>query len=410
MLSLELTKGVAGAIPIAIVPFSDNVNADPAVIVANDLQNSGRFRVVSGNALTSFPNSAREVDIKYFRRLGTNNVVIGRLKSTGPDQYQLQMQLLDVYSGKNNATVMTTKDYNFIARDLRAVAHRISDVIYQQITGTRGVFSTKLAYVVIKRDSTNARYTLEIADQDGFNPRTLLVSYEPIMSPAWSPDGKKLAYVSFEKRHASIYIQDVASGSRRLISSYPGINGAPAWSPDGRKLAVVLSKSGSPNVYVLDVASGSLKQLTHDFYINTEPSWSPSGKTLLFTSNRGGNPQIYQMNLASGAIKRLTYDGDYNARGAYTRDGNGVTMIHRVGGVYNIGLLDLDSGRILVLTNSRNDSTSPSVAPNGSMVLYDTYVGNRSLLGMVSADAKVQLALPARDGDAQDPAWSPFLS
>ena len=205
-------------------------------------------------------------------------------------------------------------------------------------------------------------------------------------------------------------MQNVLTGSRRLLSNYPGVNNAPAWSPDGKKLAVVLSKSGALNIYIMDIASAHLTQLTQDFYINTEPAWSQDGKSLLFTSNKSGHPQIYLANLANNSISRMTYDGDYNARASFTNDGKHVAMIHRVSDVYNIAILDLDSGRVRVLNSAKVDSSSPSIAPNGSMVLYDTIASGKNVLGMVSADGRVQLTLPARDGDAQDPAWSPFLS
>lgn len=412
ILSMELTQGVSGAIPIAVVPFGNQSDAPQALstIVNNDLQNSGRFKVVDRSALNQFPTDANHISTDYFKSLGTENVVVGDIKSIGNDQYQVNFQLVDIFKGKGASSVVVSKKYTVPASQLRDVAHHISDVVYQQMTGTRGVFSTKLAYVVVKRQQPGyARYVLEVADQDGYNPRPLLDSPEPVMSPSWSPNGKQVAYVSFENRHAAIYLQDLASGGRRLLSEFPGINGAPAWSPDGRKLALVLSKSGSPNIYVMDIGSRSLKQITNDYYINTEPSWSMDGKSLLFTSNRGGkNPQIYQVNLASRAISRLSYDGDYNARASYTPDGNHVVMIHRVSGVYHIAILDLDSGTTRVLTPSVGDSISPSIAPNGSMVLYDTLVNGRNMLGMVSADGRVQLLLPARNGEAQDPAWSPF--
>lgn len=201
----------------------------------------------------------------------------------------------------------------------------------------------------------------------------------------------------------------MVTGARRLLSEFPGINGAPSWSPDGKKLALVLSRSGSPNIYVMDIASRQLTQLTHDYYINTEPAWAPDGKSLLFTSTRAGGPQIYQINLASGAVSRISYDGDYNARASYTRDGKHIAMIHKVSGIYSIAILDLDSGTMRVLSGSAADSASPSVAPNSSMILYDTVYGNRNVLAMVSADGRVQLRLPARNGEAQDPSWSPFI-
>jgi TolB protein len=395
ILSMELTRGVAGAIPITVVPFA-NVSTSPqniSNIIGDDLQNSGRFKVSGKNQ-------------------GTNNVVTGKINSLGNNRYQISFQLSDTLRGNGEASIVLTKNFTVPAHELRLVAHHISDLIYQHLTGVRGYFSTKIAYVVVQHSGPQTRYILEVADQDGYNPKPLLNSPEPIMSPSWAPTGKQIAYVSFEHKRASIYVQNVITGSRRLLSEFPGINGAPAWSPDGRKLALVLSKNGSPNIYLMDIASNSLRQVTHDFYINTEPAWSPDGRTLLYTSNRSGGsrPQIYQINLASGDISRISYDGDYNARASYTRDGRQIAMIHRVSGIYNIALLDLDAGTTRVLNSAAGDSSSPSVAPNGSMILYDTYANGRTVLGMVSSDGRIQLVLPARNGDAQDPAWSPFLN
>ncbi len=411
ILSMELTRGVAGAVPIAVVPFASESTTPPqdvGGIISNDLQNSGRFKVYAKNALSQFPSDAKQVSTSYFHRLGTDQVVVGKVLPEGNNRYQVNFQLVDTYGSNQSGNIVLSKSYHIAANQLRAVAHHISDLIYQQITGVPGIFSTKLAYVVVEHSgNANTQYRLEVADQDGYNPRPLLKSSEPIMSPSWSPDGHQIAYVSFENHRAGIYLQDVANGARRVLSHFSGINGAPAWSPDGRKLALVLSKSGAPNIYVMDVASQSLSQLTHDFYINTEPAWSPDGRSLLFTSNRGGGTQIYQIDLSNGNTTRLSYDGDYNARASYSRDGKSVAMIHRVSGIYSIALLDLDSGRMRVLSGSVVDSASPSMAPNGSMILYETLAGGRSVLGMVSADGRIQLRLPARNGQAQDPAWSP---
>lgn len=412
ILSMELTQGVASAVPIAVVPFanaelaSQNVSA----IITNDLSHSGRFKVFGKDALSEFPSSAANVNAEYFSKLGTDNVVVGKVTPLGGDRYDVSFELMDMYQGKGNDRVILKKSYQVSGRELRTVSHHISDLIYESITGVRGVFSTRIAYVVIKQQAHGKRYILEIADQDGYAPRAMLDSPEPIMSPSWSPDGKKIAYVSFENRRASIYLQNVASGAREKISEFPGINGAPAWSADGRKLALVLSKSGSPNIYMMDIQSRQLTQLTNDFYINTEPTFAPNGKYLLFSSNRSGGPQVYQLDLRTKAVSRLTFDGDYNARPSYTPDGNHVAVIHKVSGLYKIGMLDLDTGNMRVLTSSAADTASPSVAPNGSMVLYDTRQGSRNMLGMVSSDGRVQILLPARDGDAQDPAWSPFQS
>lgn len=396
ILTMELTRGMASAVPITIVPFSQPTNApqDVSTIISNDLQNSGRFRVSASGHSSDY-------------------AVTGKVEALGGDRYQVSFELRDKLVDKDSSPVILSKKYTSSGKDLRAAAHHISDVVFKQITGIPGVFSTRIAYVVIQRaqnvPGAKGRYILEVADQDGYNPRPLLNSPEPIMSPSWAPDGRRIAYVSFENRKASIYEQNVTTGQRSLISSFPGINGAPAWSPDGRKIALVLSKSGAPNIYILDIGSHRLKQVTHDFYINTEPSWAPDGKSLIFTSNRSGGPQIYQINLGSGAVNRLTFDGPYNARSSFAPDGQHVVMIHRVDGIYKIALLDLDTGTTKVLTSSANDTASPSMAPNGDMLLYDMATGGRNVLGMVSVDGRVQLQLPARSGDAQDPAWSPFL-
>lgn len=412
MLSMELTRGQSGAIPIAVATFATpegSTSTDVSDVISHDLQNSGRFKVTSGSALSESPSDAAQVSSDYFRRLGTDNVVVGKVQAIGGGRYEVSFQLVDMFKGAGSAGVVLSKKYTVSSNELRAVAHHISDLVYQHITGVRGIFSTKLAYVVVQRGGAGAnRYVLEISDQDGYNPRPILTSSEPIMSPSWSPNGRQIAYVSFEDKRAGIYVHDVASGSRRLLSAFPGINGAPSWSPDGRKMALVLSKSGSPNIYVMDVGSHQLTQLTHDFYINTEPSWSPDGRTLIFTSNRSGGPQIYQISSSGGEASRVSFDGDYNARASYTPDGAHISMIHRVSGIYKIAILDLDSGTTRILTNASGDSASPSVAPNGSMLIYDTVAGGRNVLGMVSSDGRVQLVLPARNGEAQDPTWSPF--
>lgn len=398
ILNLELTRGVAGALPIAIIPFEIQGQIPPqdvSGIISADLRNSGRFKV--------YPAKSSGVD----------NVVTGRVQQVGENRYQVNFQLLDVFKNKSGEqSVILDQKFVVSGQELRRVSHHISDAIYQQLTGVRGVFSTRLAYIVVQRTpNAPTRYALEVSDQDGYNPRPLLVSHEPIMSPAWSPNGKQIAYVSFENRHSAIYIEEVATGARTLVSSFPGINGAPAWSPDGRKLALVLSKSGSPNIYTMDLATRQLTQLTNDYYINTEPAWSKDGKSILFTSNRGGNkPQIYQVNLATKAVYRVTYEGKYNARASFAPDGNHIVVLNQDSGVYNIGMLDLDSGVFKILTTSGSDSQSPSIAPNGSMVLFGTVYRGRNVLGMAAADGSVQLRLPAPNGEVQDPAWSPFLS
>lgn len=418
LLSLELTRGNASAVPIVIVPFANNGQMPPqdvSAIINNDLKNSGRFKVYSVERLGQFPSDKRDIHFDYFRHLGAKNVVVGRIQQVGFDRYQVTCQLLDVFDEKNAVAeqnaLLFEKKFTVSGAELRAISHHLSDLIYQRITGVRGVFSTRLAYVVVQKINRSlTRYTLEVADQDGYNPRPLLTSTDPIMSPAWSPNGKQIAYVSFEHRRAAIYIEDVSTGYRRVVSEAPGINGAPAWSPDGQKLALVLSKSGSPNIYILELGSGQLRQMTRDFYINTEPAWSRDGHQLIFTSNRSGSPQIYQIDLASNAVSRVTYEGKYNARSSYTPDGNHIVVLNQSAGLFNIGILDLDTGVFRVLTNSGSDHESPSIAPNSSMVLFGTLHQGRSVLGMVATDGSVEIRLPSRNGDVQDPAWSPFLS
>lgn len=393
LLNLELTRGIAGAIPIAVVPFAiqgEMPNQDVSVIISNDLRNSGRFKVYNGEK-------------------ATDNIVIGRIQQVGDDRYQVSFQLLDGI--KNKAHPQLNRSYTVSRSELRSVAHHISDIVFQQLTGIRGVFSTRLAYIVVQHlPNGQTRHILEVSDQDGYNAKPLLVSYDPIMSPAWSPNGRKLAYVSFENKRSAIYVQDVATGARRLVSQIAGINGAPAWSPDGNKLALVLSKNVAPNIYILDLNTSQTTQLTNDYYINTEPAWAPDGRSIIFTSNRSGNPQIYKMNLASRSVSRVTYEGKYNARASYSPDGNRLVVLNQDAGLFNIGTLDLDTGVFRILTNSGADTQSPSMAPNGSMVLFGTYYHGQNVLGMAATDGSIQLRLPARNGEVQDPAWSPFLS
>ncbi len=416
VISLELTRGISGALPIAIVPFGiegQTPEQNIPNIVSNDLQNSGRFKVFGASHLNYFPTNVADVKWDYFRGIGTDNVVIGKVQQIGVNRYQVSFQLLDAIKGKNapNEAIVLNQKYVVQGEELRSLAHHISDVIYQHMTGVRGIFSTRLAYILVKRPAGDKpSYVLEVSDQDGYNPKPLLISTDPIMSPSWSPNGKQIAYVSFENRKSAIYIEDVATGRRHLISESKGINGAPAWSPDGRKLALVLSKTGTPNIYLMDLTTQQLTQLTNDFYINTEPSFAPDGHSIVFTSNRSGNPQIYQLDLATRQATRVTYDGKYNARASFTPDGNHIVVLNQQSGMFNIGTLSLDSGTFRVLTNGGADTESPSMAPNGSMVLFGTYQSGKSVLGMVATDGSVQIRLPARDGDVQDPAWSPFLS
>ena len=404
---LELTQGIESALPIAIVPFRGQEGSLPqmniADVVGADLQNSGRFRLTPFDE-RQHPSELREVDFDYWKESGANDLVIGSVEPAGGNAMQVAFQLIDPTDPTH---VLINEQYRVESSQLRGLAHHISDLIYQKLTGERGVFSTQIAYIVNDKMAAQP-YRLEVADADGFNPHVLLSSGEPIMSPAWSPDGKSIAYVSFENKRAQIYISNVQTGERRLITRYPGINGAPAWSPEGRTLAVVLSKGGAPKIYLVDLNSGNLTQVTDGLSIDTEPAFAPDGRSLVFTSDRGGTPQIYRLNLATRQIRRVTFDGNYNASASFTPNKEEIALLHRTNGRFLIGLQDLSSGVIALLTYSGDDE-SPSVAPNGKMVLYATRSLGRGMLAIVSTDGKVRLRLPAASGDVQEPAWSPFL-
>lgn len=400
-LDLELTQGINSALPIAINSFgSDPAAAELSHVIESDLNISGQFRIVSG---PQGPNAQSSVDV--LRQLGADSVVTGKVSRTG-NGYQVSFSLADAVS---KGSILLTKSYQINQAQVRALAHHISDEVYQKLTGERGIFSTRIAYISVQRGRQNSRYSLEVADADGHNPQSLLVSSEPIMSPSWSPDGRSISYVSFEKKRAQIFTVSVETGQRKLITSFPGINGAPAWSPDGRRLSVVLSKSGTPKIYEVDLGSGSMKQITFGDAIDTEPRYSPDGNSLLFTSGRGGSPQIYKLALASGQVTRMTFDGNYNARASYTPDMKNIVMLHRgEDRKFNIGVQGTSGGPIATLTFSGMDE-SPSVSPNSRLVLYATHMQDKGVLGIVSIDGRIRMRLPAREGDVQEPAWSPYL-
>lgn len=418
-LDLELTQGMTAAIPIAIVPFAGPktlVPGDEAItqVITNDLQNSGQFRVSGANNQAQSSQNLQNLNYAYWRKQGVNDVVMGSIRPLGGGRYQVAFTLIGIFnSAANNKSannVLLSRSFQVNGQGLRNLAHHISDLIYQQITGIRGIFSTKIAYILVQRTPNEPpKYTLEVADADGFNPQAMLVSSEPIMSPAWSPDAERLAYVSFENHRAQIFIQNLATGKRQLISDAPGINGAPAFSPDGKKLALVLTKTGNPKIYVLDLASRNLREITSGWSIDTEPAWAPDSKSMLFTSNRDGTPQIYDYSFTTGKITRVTYSGNYNARASFMPDEQSIVMMHRRDNLFGIARQSLASSQVQVLVQTGEDE-SPSLAPNGKMVIYATEYGGRGVLAQVSSDGRIKLRLPAREGTVQEPAWSPFLN
>lgn len=405
-LTIEITEGVEGALPIAIVPFGLEGGTPPediSAIVAADLKRSGRFAPLPERDLLARPHESGQVNFADWRVLGTDNLVIGKVRAVGPGQYAVQFKLFDVFRGAE----LTGYNFTAGAQELRTVAHQISDIIYETLTGERGAFNTRIAYItaspIVKKSRT---YMLQVADSDGFNAQTIMTSKQPVLSPAWSPDGTRLAYLSFENRRPQIFIQDIASGRRELLASYPGLNGAPAWSPDGRRLALTLSKDGNPEIYVLNLASKALTRLTTNPAIDTEPAWSPDGTTIVFTSDRGGRPQLYKMSAEGGNAQRVTFQGDYNARGRFSPNGELLAMVQGQGGAYRIAVLDLKTGESRTLTGRALDE-SPSFAPNGSMIIYATN-NAQGELAAVSIDGRVHQRLAVQEGDVREPAWSPF--
>jgi TolB protein len=391
------------SIPIAVMSFSTHHNI--AQIISSDLQNSGRFQVKNINAPQQLSYGVHAVNYAYWAEQKINNVVLGSVASIR-NKYKVNFRLLDVSS----RSMLLNKSYKIPKKELRTLAHRISDLIYQQLIGIRGIFSTKIAYVLVERTPGKlSKYSLIVAEFDGHNPKQLFVSSEPIMSPAWSPDGKKIAYVSFEHKKAAIYIQNVATKKRTIITNFPGINGAPAWSPDGKKLVVVLTKTSYPKFYIIDLVTKQLEQITFGRSLDTEPNWAPDGQSIIFTSNRNRSPQIYQLDLVAKKVRRITYQGDYNARASFTPDGKSIVMLHHDDDVFNIARQNLSSGEIDILTKSGMNE-SPSIAPNGRMVIYATNDNGRGVLDEISIDGKARLRLTSEKGDVQEPAWSPFLN
>jgi len=407
-LTIEITQGIEGAVPVAVVPFgwtgaSTTAPENIAAIISADLSRSGRFEPLPDRDLIAHPTRAEQVQFHNWRIMSVDNLVIGSVKEPRPGQYTVQFQLFDVFRGKQ----ITGYSFNSSGKDLRRIAHHISDLIYEKLTGQRGAFNTRIAYVTTTGIGSKRTHTLLVADSDGYNPQTILRSTQPLMSPAWSADGSQVAYVTFEKKTSEIYLQDVGTGARRKVASFKGINGAPAWSPDGRQLALTLSRDGNPEIYILNLKTQVLTRLTRNAAIDTSPAWSPDGLSLVFTSDRGGTPQIYRIPAGGGRAERLTFEGKYNASADFSPDGRKLALIHGNQGAYRIAVLDLDSGQLRVLTDGKLDE-SPSFAPNGSMIIYATDAGNREVMAAVSVDGRFKQRLSLQAGNVREPVWSPF--
>ncbi|SFD15767.1 TolB protein [Pseudomonas citronellolis] len=409
--NILVTSGADRAVPIAVVPFGwqgGNVLPDDmANIIGNDLRNSGYFEPIPRQNMISLPAQASEVIYRDWQALGAQYVLIGNITPAG-GRLQVQYGLFNVATQQQ----IVTGSVGGSVEQLRDMSHFIADQSFEKLTGIKGAFSTKLLYVTAERFSAdNTRFTLQRADYDGARPVTLLQSREPILSPRFSPDGRRIAYVSFEQKRPRIFMQYVDTGRREQLTNFEGLNGAPAFSPDGNRLALVLSRDGNPEIYLMDLGSRQLRRLTNNAAIDTEPFWGKDGSTLYFTSDRGGKPQIYKMNVNSGATDRVTFTGNYNANPKLSADEKTLVMVHRQEGFTNfqIAAQDLQRGNLRVLSNTTlNDS--PTVAPNGTMLIYATRQQDRGVLMLASINGRVRLPLPTAQGDVREPSWSPYLN
>ena len=419
-LEIEIRRGVARPVPIAVVPFAwEPAPASPggaaaaaraapfdvAALVARDLGSSGRFAPIPVADMLSQPSRPTEVRLDDWRILDVDVLVIGRLTEERPGQYSITFQLFDVLRGEQllGYRMDSTED------QLRASSHRVADMIFERLTGIPGVFATRIAYINEQRNGDNRRYRLIVADADGENAQVIADSPRPLMSPAWSPDGRRLAYVSFEGDQSAIYVQTLRTGTRERVSARPGINGAPAFSPDGRRLALTLSRdNGNLEVFTLDLATQVLTQLTNDPAIDTEPTWSADGRSIYFTSDRGGSAQIYRVGTDPGMRpQRITFEGVYNARARVSPDGAQLAVVHQAGQGFRIAVVDPSNGLTQVLTDGRLDE-SPAFAPNGAQIIYATRDGGRGVLASVTTDGRIQQEIASVAGDVREPVWSPF--
>ncbi len=407
VLEIEITQGIEGALPIAIVAFAGDVYTAPEVvenIVRDDLQRSGFFDVLGKQRFPQIVTDPSQLNYKVWRDAGVESLLLGKVTKAGAGQYRVEFQLFDLIRQKRllGHVVPAT------IKDVRKVGHKISDLVFEKLTGIRGAFSTRIAYVsTINKNTANQKYVLQIADADGHNARTVFSSKKQLLSPSWSPDGTRLAYVSFESGNSAVYVQDIIQGTRSRISGRAGINSAPAWSPDGRYLALTLSVGGSPDIYIMDMGARDIKRLTSATSIDTEACWMPDSKSLLFTSDRSGGPQIYRVSVNGGKPKRLTFEGEYNAAADISPDGRYLTLVNNSGHGFRIAVMDMQNQAMRVISNGSLDE-GPSYAPNGSMIIYATAEQGRGVLAAVSADGRVKQKIRLTEGDVREPTWSPF--
>jgi TolB protein len=407
---VEVTRGQTEAIPIAVVPFASAeasaASFDVAQLVSDDLARSGRFKSMDRKDMIEQPHTGANIAFDDWRRLNNDYIVVGSVQQEGADRFNITYELYNVLTKQRLLGYQISSN----RPGLRSASHQVADMVFEKILGIRGAFSTRIAYISVLGHLPNKTYQLIVADADGENPRIVMESKEPLMSPAWSPDGLSLAYVSFEDRLPSVYVQTLKSGERRRVSAHAGVNQAPAWSPDGKKLALTLStRDGNLDIYTMDLATQQITRITDDPGIDTEPQWSKDGQSLYFTSDRAGGPQIYKVGIKPGdKARRLTFQGSYNARPRLSPDESQLAFVTQEDGAYRIATMDLRGrGDVQVLTKGRFD-VSPSYAPNGAVIIYATRDRGRGVLALVSADGRVQQRLVASEGELQEPAWAPF--
>ena len=400
-LSIVIEGGGATQTPVAVLQFAGESQLPFAItdIVEADLQRSGRFRLQYSGGVAQPPTEPSQVNFTEWRNRSADFMVIGAVARLSDGRFEVRFRLLDVL----RQTQVLGLGFTMSEAQLRLTGHKIADAIYEKITGERGVFSTRIAYVV----KQEGRFELRIADADGQNAQTALASREPIISPSWSPDGTRIAYVSFENKKAVVYQHSLATGQRQVVANFRGSNSAPSWSPDGRQLAVVLSRDGGSQLYLINADGSNVRRITQSQSIDTEPFFSPDGQSIYFTSDRGGSPQIYRMSASGGEAQRVTFDGGYNVSPRVSSDGKTLAYVSRNGSRYQLVSMDLASRQVQVLTDTQRDE-SPSFAPNGKLVLYATELGGRGVLAAVSSDGRVRHRLTVQAADVREPAWGPY--
>jgi len=400
-LTIEIVGGAGTAVPIAIVPFDGEPSGPTAITgtVGADLARSGLFKLVDPAGISPRPSRIEEVQAAAWRAKGADAVVVGSARPLADGRVEVRFALVDVVKQQPLVAMV----YSVTPAQFRVTAHKIADVIYEKMTGDPGVFSTRIAYIT----KAGTRFQLQVADADGSDPQVIVTSNEPMLSPRWSPDGTRIAYVSLESRKPVVYVQNLATGARTAVANFRGSNSSPAWSPDGRTLAVTLTKDGGSQLYLMNADGGNPQRVMSTSGIDTEATFMPDGKSLLFTSDRGGSPQIYRLTLGNGAVERLTFDGTYNVSPRPFPDGKGFAFVRRDGGKFQIAVQDFASRQVQVLTAGPLDE-SPSVAPNSKLILYANEVGGRGILAAVSSDGRVKQRLVAPATDVREPAWGPF--